>query len=132
MNPIFRGRIEKGKLLLDDPSRYLVQLSKLEGKKIELTLKKSQSTRSTQSNRYYWGVVVKILADHCGYDSDELHEALKFKFLSEKIMDDKGLVKIGSTARLNTDEFIQYTNKVVIWAATTLQVFIPDPSQVEF
>jgi hypothetical protein len=130
MQPIFRGKVEKGKLLLDDPSRYLVRIASLEGKKIELTLKKSQETRSLQSNRYYWGVVVKVLADHCGYDSDEMHEALKFKFLSDKCMDDKGLVRIGSTASLTVDEFIQYTNKVVMWAAQDLQVYIPDPTQV--
>lgn len=132
MNPIFRGRVEKGKLILDDPSGYLVKVASLEGKKVELTLKKSQSIRSTRANRYYWGVVIKVIADHCGYMPEELHEALKFKFLSDKCMDDKGLVKIGSTASLSTDEFIQYTNKVVMWAAQDLQVYIPDPTQVEY
>jgi hypothetical protein len=131
MTPTFRGVVEKGKLHLNEPERYLVWLSTLEGKKVELTVRKSQSLRSLQSNRYYWGVIIEILANHCGYDRDEMHEALKFKFLSDKRMDEKGLVKIGSTAALNTDEFINYTNRVVMWAATDLQVFIPAPGDIE-
>lgn len=132
MQPIFRGRVEKGKLLLDDPSRYLLRIAALEGKKVELTLRKSQSTRSTQANKYYWGVVVKLIAAHCGYDPDEMHEALKYKFLSDKSLDANGLVKIGSSAALSVDEFITYTNRIVMWAAQHLQVYIPDPNQVDY
>ena len=131
MNPIFRGRVEKGKLILDDPSRFLVHQASLEGKKIELVLRKSSSIRSLNANAYYWSVIVKLIADHCGYDSDECHEALKFKFLSDQAPDEQGLVKIRSTASLNVDEFIDYTNRVVVWAATTLQVYIPAPGGVD-
>jgi hypothetical protein len=129
--PTFRGTVEKGKLLLQDPHRYLVWMAGLEGKKVELVLKKSSSVRSLQANSYYWAVVVKILADHCGYDSDEMHEILKHKFLSSAVPDEHGLIRVRSTAALNVDEFIQYTNRIVIWAAQDLQVYIPDPSQVE-
>jgi hypothetical protein len=131
-SPIHRGKVEKGKLILEDPSRYLLRIASLEGKRVELSLKKYRENRSDNQNRYYWAVVVELLANHCGYAPEEMHEALKIKFLSSQPRDEHGLVKIGSTARLNTDEFIQYTNKIVIWAATELQVFIPDPSQVEF
>ena len=131
MNIIFRGSVKKGKLILDDPARYLVHLASFEGKKIELTLRKSSSQRSLKANAYYWGVVVKLIADHCGYDSDEMHEALKYKFLSNHLEDEKGLTKIKSSASLSVDEFINYTNQVVIWAARDLQVFIPSPHEVE-
>jgi hypothetical protein len=106
-------------------------MSTFEGKKIELTLRKSNSTRSLQANAYYWGVVVKLIADHCGYDSAELHEALKYKFLSNHEADETGLVRIKSTASLTVDEFIRYTNDVVIWAARDLQVYIPAPGDVD-
>jgi len=132
MNPTFQGRIEKGRLILNDPTKYLLRLSSLEGKRIDLSLKQHRETRSDGQNRYYWGVVVKLLADHCGYTPEEMHDALKLKFLSDRCMDDNGLVRIRSTARLTTDEFIQYTNQVVMWAASDMGVFIPDPSQVDF
>lgn len=130
MNPIFRGRVEKGKLLLDDQNRFLAHISKFEGQSIELSLKKRRETRSDSSNRYYWGVIIEILSNHLGYDKNEMHEALKLKFLSEP--GENGLTRIHSTARLKTDEFIQYTNNVVIWAARDLQIYIPDPGSVEF
>lgn len=132
MNPLFRGKVEKGKLMLDDPSRYLVRLSSLEGKRIELTVRKQRETRSDNQNRYYWGVIIAILSEHCGYTTDEMHDALKFKFLSDRNADDKGLVKMRSTAKLSTDEFIQYTNQIVMWAAQEMNVYIPDQSQAEF
>jgi len=130
--PIFTGIIEKGTLTLDNPQRYLVQLSALNGKKIELILRKRRSQRSLQQNSYYWGVVIEILSKHFGYDPEEMHEALKFHFL--KISSDKSpdLVSVKSTTRLSTDEFNEYVNRVVRWAAQEYGVFIPDPRQVEY
>ena len=131
MIPIFYGTINKGKLILEAPQRYLVHLSGLEGKRVELILRKRKSQRSLQQNKYYWGVVVEILASHCGYDPDEMHEALKVKFLSEGQDEKTGLIKVRSTTKMTTDEFIKYTDKVIRWAAQDLGVFIPDPNQVE-
>jgi hypothetical protein len=130
--PIFTGIIEKGTLTLDNPQRYLVQLASLNGKKIELILRKRRGQRSLQQNSYYWGVVIEILSKHFGYDPEEMHEALKFHFL--KIRNDKSpdLVSVKSTTRLSTDEFNEYVNRVVRWAAQEYGVFIPDPRQVEY
>lgn len=130
MNPILRGSVEKGKLKLDFPEKYLVLLSKFEGQRVELVIRKKATKRSDSQNKYYWGVIVEILSDHCGYSKDEMHDALKYKFLSDHNADEIGLIKIGSTAKLNTDEFIRYTNEVVRWAAE-MGVYIPDPSQVD-
>jgi hypothetical protein len=130
MNPIFRGRVEKGILRLA-PGFY-AYLGSLEGLEVEVVVRKKRSKRSDQQNRYYWGVVVKMIADHCGYTPEEMHEALKFKVLGSESPDDHGLVKIRSTAALSTDEFSQYVNKVVQFAAMSLGVFIPDPSMVDY
>jgi hypothetical protein len=135
MNHIFRGHVEKGKNILDEPERYMVHVASLEGKKTEHILRKSRETRSDRQNRYYWGVVVELLAAHCGYTPEEMHDALKIKFLSPDGVvyeDGFGLIKVSSSARLKVNEFIQYTNDIVIWAAQELQVYIPDPTSVEF
>ena len=108
--PVFHGSITKGRLALDNPDRYLVYMAGLEGKRVELVLRKKRSKRSDQANRYYFGVVVKILGNFCGMDPDEMHSALKVKFLSDHHEDEKGLMKVGSTAKLSTDEFTQYVN----------------------
>lgn len=130
MIPIFRGKIEKGRVILDYPEKYVVYLSKLEGERVELTVRKRQTLRSTQSNRYYWGVVIPIIADAIGYEKDECHQALKIKFLGEK--DDEDLIRVKSTSKLSVDEFTQYVNQTVRWAAAFLGVFIPDASSMEY
>lgn len=130
--PIFTGIISKGKLALDNQNQYLVHLSKFEGKKVELVLRKRRSQRSIKQNAWYWGVVVEILANHCGYEPEEMHDALKYRFLSNHKEDERGLIRICSTAKLTTSEFIDYTNRVVRWAAESLGVYIPDPNEVDF
>lgn len=131
MNPIHQATISEGKLRFENPNRWVVALAKLEGKAVEVVVRKRRSQRTESQNRYYWAVVIEILASHCGYTSEEMHEALKVKFLSDHQEDERGLLKVGSTAALSTDEFIKYTNRVVIWAAKELGVFIPDPGQME-
>jgi hypothetical protein len=130
--PIFTGSIDKGKLILDQPERYLVHLAGLNNRRIELILRKRRSKRSDNQNRWYWGVCVEILANHCGYEADQMHEALKWKFLSGMVPDNNGLTTVRSTAKMSTDEFIKYTNQVVRWAAEELGVFIPDPRQCDY
>ena len=127
--PLFTGRIDRGKLILDTPQRYLVHLARLDGKPVELLIRKRRSQRSLPQNAYYWGVVVEILAEHFGYEKEEMHVALKFKFLRTH---DGDLPTGRSTSKLTTVEFVNYTNEIIRWAAQEHQVFIPDPGQVDF
>lgn len=128
MNIIHEGRVDKGQLHLKNKSRYLVQLSKLDGKEIELIIRQKKSQRSLDQNSYYWGVVVAILGDHCGYDPEEMHEALKFKFLRKG---KEGLETVTSTTDLNTKEFEDYLERIRRWASMELNCFIPQPNEVE-
>ena len=128
--PLFHGQVTKGRLVLETPHRYLVYLSGLEGKRVEVVVRKQKSQRSIQQNKYYWAVVVEILANHCGYEPEEMHEALKVKFLSDHSEDDKGLIRIGSTAKLTTDGFVKYIDRIIRWASG-FGVFIPDPNQTD-
>lgn len=128
MNIIHEGRVDKGQLHLNNKSRYLVQLSKLEGKEIELIIRQKKSQRSLDQNSYYWGVCIAILGDHCGYDPEEMHEALKFKFLRKG---KEGLETVTSTTDLNTKEFEDYLERIRRWASMELNCFIPQPNEVE-
>lgn len=129
MKPIFYGKVKDGKLKLDAPHSYLVELSKLEGLRIELTISKERLTRSLSQNRYYWGVIIEILSDSFGYDKEEMHEALKFKFLKKH--EDTDLVTVGSTAKLTTAEFTEYIDEVIRWSSTEYQIVIPSADEVD-
>jgi len=128
--PTFQGVVNKGVLQVE--ARFYPYLASLEGQKVEIVVRKRRSKRSDQQNRYYWGVVVQILADHCGYSPEEMHEALKEKFLGTQDRDKHGLIKTKSTAVLSKDEFVRYTNEVMRWAAENLTIYIPDPHLVDF
>jgi hypothetical protein len=130
VTPKFYGVVERGQLRVE--ARYYSWLSSLEGQRVEIIVRKPGTKRSNEANRYYWGVVVKMIADFCGYNSDEMHEALKEKFLGSGERDEHGLMVIKSSAALSVDEFIQYTNKIVMWAAQELLVYIPSPGEINY
>jgi hypothetical protein len=129
--PIFTGQISKGKLVLDNPSKYLVLLSSLEGKRIELVLRKKKSQRSLRVNAYYWGVIVEILSNHLGYDKDETHFNLKAKFAGIKDEEQPGFLRIQSTASMDAARFTRYCEDIKRWAAEFLGVYVPDANECE-
>jgi hypothetical protein len=90
--------------------------------------KTKATVRSEQQNRYYWGVVVDLLSLSTGYTPDEMHEALKMKFLMVHRENLPDTVK--STARLTKDEFCEYIDNIQKWAARDMGVVIPDPDSV--
>ena len=127
MKFLFFGVVKQGKLKFDTPDKFMVYLSGLEGKRFELTLEKERHARTLSQNAYYWGVVVEILANHFGYEPEEMHEALKFKFL--KKFEGSDLVTVGSTRKLSTVEFGEYIDKIMEWAAEEYQVVIPNAGE---
>lgn len=130
MTPIFRGKVAKGKIVLDTPQGFEIHKGSLEGKWIELILRKQKSQRSLPQNDYYWAVIVEMLAKKSGYEKDEMHEALKIKFAS--CQDINGLTKIESTAKMTTDRFIEYCDQIKRWSAEFLSLNIPDPNQTDY
>ncbi len=130
ITPIFRGRVVNGKLQVD--SRFDIWVSSLDGQEVEIVVRKKRSKRSNLQNRYYFGVVVKMLADKLGYEREEMHYALRVKFLGED-EDQYGLKKIRSTTGLSTKEFIEtYTEPIKRWSAEFLCLRIPDPNEVDY
>jgi hypothetical protein len=51
LSPILYGKVEKGKLILDYPEKFIVRLASLEGKRVEVVVRKETNTRTSQSNR---------------------------------------------------------------------------------
>ncbi len=110
--------------------RHLARLG--DGTEVYVTVKKitKRGIRSLNQNNYYWGVVIEILSDHTGYLPEEMHEALKQKFLSYENF--PGLRANLTTASLKTHQFEIYLSKIRRWASTDLGVFIPEPNEVDY
>lgn len=86
--------------------------------------------RSILQNKYYWGVIIKVLSEHTGYEKDDLHGYLTKRFLGVTYIDlEAGQVTevTKSTSRLNKQDFMNYCERIRIWAHESLGLKIPDP-----
>ena len=131
VTPVFSAVVDdQGKLSLYHPDIFKREVKRLAGKRVDVTVKQHRNTRSSQANRYYWGVVIRLVADHCGYEPDEMHEALAFRFL--RIEDDPitGSPRRKRTPKTDTKEFADYVDQCIRFGAE-LGVVIPGPNEAE-
>jgi len=101
-----------------------------------VSVKKQRNTRSNMQNSYYWKCIVQGLSEELGYFPNEMHDALRAKFLSEYEMisfndNQIAINKIGSTTALNTKQFEQYTEQIRVWALTDLGIRLMLPNEYE-
>lgn len=129
------GRVEGFVLKLRNRKAFDAALQKLEGKEVIVGISRARANRSLNQNAWYWGVIVELLSEHTGYTPDEMHEALKAKFIPKRlaIQDGNGVIKDdlvigGSTTGMNKSEFGEYCESIRRWAAEDLGLDIPDPS----
>lgn len=134
ITPTFAAIVsDAGKVQMGEEQRRAMNmwLATMAGKPITITIKQERSTRSSQANRYYWGVVIPIIGEHLGYTNDEMHDALKFKFLrTEADCTPADLPKIRSSAALDVKEFGEYLENIITWAGSEFGVNIPAPNEV--
>ena len=100
-----------------------------EGIEADLILKKHTKQRSNPQNAYYWGVVIKMIADHTGERPDRIHGVLTDMYL--KVADCLGKERVKSTTELTTVEFEEYAESCRRWASIALDMYIPLPNEVE-
>jgi len=128
----YYSNVTKGKLEPETSRKIRHELNSFEGKRVEIKIQKLRSKRSEQQNSYWWGVIIKILGEELGYDKDEMHEVLKFKFLKrEKVIERTGELMFYSisTTKLSVSEFVKLVEDVIRWAASELSIVIPLPSE---
>jgi len=126
------------------PKRLRAEVSAfLQGCEIEVIWRKKKKHRSSEQNRYYWGVVVPMVCD--GFndlgnpvtssnpdDLDAIHEFLKRRFLQPlNLHDANGEVHEVryTTTDLSTSGMMDYIAQIQQFAAEYLNVTIPDPGQ---
>ena len=129
MTPIFDGTIRDSKLFLDKAQAFKDYLAGLSGKRVQVTVEKIKRSRTNQQNKYYWGCVVKLIAEHTGHDPEQIHEALKAMFSPKWYMGKTAVPT--STTLLDTLSFVEYTEKCRLWANEFLGLQIPLPGEVQ-
>lgn len=121
---------DSGHFALDDKSAFKAEVDRLRGQEVQLTIQKRRYQRSLKANAYYHACVVQPLADHLGYEHDEMHEALAFHFLR---IDDDPLTQTPrrkSTRDLSTAEMADYIDRCIRFCAEH-GVVVPEPHTME-
>ncbi len=146
IKPVFEAKIENGKLFFLNQKKFDEFIATKKDDKYKITVARYKKTRSDKQNRYYWGVVIKILNEECGnFEPDDdlvMHETLKRMFL-DKIMSSKLINKAtgellpqeritGSTKLLTTIDMESYLAKIRAWASMELGVNIPEPNEIDY
>ena len=130
MRKIHRAKIEKGRIEYSEPWAITKALSVLEGQKVDITIskhKKARPQRSSEQNKYYWGAVINLLEDF-GNEPQDIHNALKMKFLAEP---KNGLWFAPSTTDLDIAKMEEYLRQVREWASMEMGIYIPLPNEID-
>ncbi len=100
----------------------------------ELEIRPFEETRRERANRYYRGVVLKMMAEESGATADDLHEQMKLRH-NAKVVPDLTTgeeVRIAqSTAKLTVQEFSDYLTLVMVDGAEYLGITFPEPRASE-
>lgn len=136
MKASFSGFISKGKLAVHNKKGLSDFVSAIDNMEVVLTIEKRKKKRTLSQNSYYFSVVVPMIRSRfvdLGHDVDmnETHEFLKGRFNKIDIVDEAtGEIYTfpRSTAELTTAEFIEYIDRVVLFASEALGVIIPLPN----
>ncbi len=126
------------------PKRFEAEIAeKFRGKDIEIVVRRKRKQRSSEQNRYYWGVVIPYILEafaEIGNDLQQgnpehaqiVHSFLKGQFLPPRLVCDADGVELKmepSTTALSKMEFVEYLDRVIQFAAERLQIVIPEPEE---
>lgn len=129
--PLFYGMVRNGKLLLDKSEEFKACLASFEGKDVVVSVKKAEYIRTGAENRYYWGVIVRMVSDEMAIIPEEAHDFLKSLFLKEGVeIKGKRWEIIKSTASLSIGDFEDYCEKIRQWCANEMGLIIPLPNEI--
>jgi len=105
------------------------KIKSLKDGKYWIEIKNKKPSRSSQQNRYYWGVVLQAMSETTGYSVDEMHQLMARKYLAYEKYD---LMFSRSTTQLDTKEFEEYMEKLRHFASVELACWIPEPNEENY
>ncbi len=137
---------EDGKVLFHDKEAWERFKIPFRGKDMDLILKHRVKERSRQEEKYYWAVVVRMVAEEMGIGRQEAHELMANLFLSVEEKTPAGFryKRVISTTELSDKRYDEYVFKECIpWAArpteddglsedSGLALYIPLPNEVDY
>jgi hypothetical protein len=112
-------------------------IATFDGKKIVIKIEKAKKKRSTQQNRFYYGVIIPIVQNclkEVGHimTNESTHDLIKLKFLKEALFvnEETGEVieRIKSTTELSTSQFMDLLAEINNFTFEYFGVSLPSPN----
>lgn len=96
----------------------------------QVTIEPKTKKRTLSQNALYWKWV-GLIADATGNDNDDVHEALKAKFLTPRTIDLAGEQReIRSTAKQDKAGMTAFMDRVYAFATSELGLYLPTPEEL--
>ena len=126
ITPKFYGQIKDSKLYFDNRDNFDIYLGNLEGKRVQIIVKKEKRLRSLKSNNFYW-TYLTLLEAETGNSKEDLHDYFKNKYLSHRAaqLNGKEILLLPTTTNLPTVELSEYIRKIEIESG----INAPDPNE---
>jgi len=133
---MIRAHIDNGNLMILDKREWELFKQANEGKKVIVELTEyEEHKRTVYMNRYYWGVIIKMITvalNELGweYEKDHTHEFLREQFLTDVIVNKitgKQRTILLSTSNLSVKKFGEYMERCIKFASEELDFMIPIP-----
>lgn len=108
-----------------------------EGKQVVIKIEKFKKKRSTQQNRFYYGVIIPIVQNclkEAGHimTSESTHDLIKLKFLKETLFVNETtgevIERIKSTTELSTSQFMDLLAEINNFTFEYFGVTLPNPN----
>jgi hypothetical protein len=123
------GRTDEGKLLIQDFPAWEHAIQEFHRADVTVTVRRLSARRSEKQNRFYFGKLIRPIAQHTGSDPQQIHQAMKFRFLPQHVALEEGngellegLVYGGTTTTLSPKEFADYCDRIRLWALEFLDL----------
>lgn len=128
------GVIDDERMTLNDLEGFRTAMGKFPRGQVVVSVKVLREKRSNGQNRFWHGVVIPAFAEHCGYEFDEMKDALALELMPHEVTDMKtGEVRTvpGHTSKLNTKQFKELIERAQRLGAE-MGVHIPDPGEMGY
>jgi len=99
----FTAKIKDGVIIWHDIEGIAEHLNLIDSEEVYIDIKASKM-RNTAQNNYYWAII-REFGQQCGYPPEEMHFVCKGHF------------KISSTTEFTIEEFSDFIDRVIMYAA---------------
>lgn len=136
MNYEIRSEVKNG-TLTRNVNLIKDAIATFEGKQVVIKIEKFKKKRSTQQNRFYYGIVIPIVQNclkEAGHimTNESTHDLIKLKFLKETLFVNETtgevIERIKSTTELSTSQFMDLLAEINNFTFEYFGVSLPSPN----